>query len=234
MDQADILPTEMVFTIKEPPRLGHVVKLTNSSDSTASPVPNYIHSFTQEDIDQGHILYVSASIQVYCHLIYSAVVNQMWQLVPFRNHTESKIRQKTNLDSDEVQGLFLLLATSLSLFQGNDAFTVDVSNGFTTVEDLHISVKIVPRLIPIQTFNFTVKEGLSRAINTEIVNISHPFYRSANIDFVVEEPPQHGEIRTQDGDELTYFTWEEVCSDMMKEIEIINSITSNKNITKDV
>ncbi|XP_044049740.1 chondroitin sulfate proteoglycan 4 [Siniperca chuatsi] len=156
VDQADILPTEMVFTIKEPPRLGHVVKLTNSSDSTASPVLDYIHSFTQEDIDQGRILYVSASIQ------------------------------------------------------GNDAFTVDVSNGFTTVEDLHISVNIVPRLIPIQTFNFTVKEGLSRAINAEIVNISHPFYSSANIDFVVEEPPQHGDIRYLDGDELTYFTWEEM------------------------
>ncbi|XP_070763926.1 chondroitin sulfate proteoglycan 4 [Enoplosus armatus] len=156
VDQADILPTEMVFTIKKPPRLGHVVKLTNSSDSTASPVLDYIHSFTQEDIDQGRILYVSASIQ------------------------------------------------------GNDAFTVDVSNGFTTVEDLHISVNIVPRLIPIQTFNFTVKEGLSRVINAEIVNISHPFYGSANIDFVVEEPPQHGDIRYLDGDELTYFTWEEM------------------------
>ncbi|XP_031172523.2 chondroitin sulfate proteoglycan 4 [Sander lucioperca] len=156
VDQADILPTEMVFTIKNPPRLGHVVKLTNSSDSTASPVLDYIHSFTQEDIDQGHILYVSASIQ------------------------------------------------------GNDAFTVDVSNGFTTVEDLHISVNIVPQLIPIQTFNFTVKEGLSRSINTEILNISHPFYSLANIDFVVEEAPQHGDIRYLDGDELTYFTWEEM------------------------
>ncbi|CAK6954433.1 chondroitin sulfate proteoglycan 4 [Scomber scombrus] len=156
VEQADILPTEMVFTIKGPPRLGHVVKLTNSSDSTASPVLDYIHSFTQEDIDQGRILYVSASIQ------------------------------------------------------GNDAFTVDVSNGFTTVEDLQIDVNIVPRIIPIQTSNFTVKEGLSRAINTEIVNISHPFYSSANIDFVVEEPPQHGDIRYLDGDELTYFTWEEM------------------------
>ncbi|TDH09805.1 hypothetical protein EPR50_G00090610 [Perca flavescens] len=156
VDQADILPTEMVFTIKNPPRLGHVVKLTNSSDSTASPVLDYIHSFTQEDIDQGHILYVSASIQ------------------------------------------------------GNDAFTVDVSNGFTTVEDLHISVNIVPQLIPIQTFNFTVKEGLSRAINAEILNISHPFYSLGNIDFVVEEAPQHGDIRYLDGDELTYFTWEEI------------------------
>ncbi|KAA8590288.1 hypothetical protein FQN60_014222, partial [Etheostoma spectabile] len=156
VDQADILPTEMVFTIKNPPRLGHVVKLTNSSDSTASPVLNYIHSFTQEDVDQGHILYVSASIQ------------------------------------------------------GNDAFTVDVSNGFTTVEDLHISVNIVPQRIPIQTFNFTVKEGLSRPINTEILNISHPFYSLANIDIFVEEPPQHGDIRYLDGDELTYFTWEEM------------------------
>ncbi|KAF3855139.1 hypothetical protein F7725_023194 [Dissostichus mawsoni] len=138
------------------PRLGHVVKLTNNSDSPDSPVLDYIYSFTQEDIDQGRILYVSASIQ------------------------------------------------------GSDAFTVDVSNGFTTVEDLHVSVNIVPRIIPIQTFNFTVKEGLSRAINAEIVNISHPFYSSANIDFVVEEAPQHGDIRYLDGDELVYFTWEEV------------------------
>uniref|UniRef100_A0A671VBQ1 Chondroitin sulfate proteoglycan 4 n=1 Tax=Sparus aurata TaxID=8175 RepID=A0A671VBQ1_SPAAU len=157
VDQADIVPTEMVFTIKEPPRLGHVVKMTNSSDSTASPVLDYIHTFTQEDIDQGLILYVSASVQ------------------------------------------------------GNDAFTVDVSNGFTTVEDLRLSVNIVPRIIPIQTFNFTVKEGLSRAINAQIVNISHPFYSSANIDFVVEESPQHGDLRYLDGEELTYFTLEEVC-----------------------
>lgn len=94
---------------------------------------------------------------------------------------------------------------------------MDVSNGFTTVEDLQISVNIVPRLIPIQTFNFTVKEGLSRAINAETINISHPFYSSANIDFVVEEPPQHGDIRYLDGDELSYFTWEEVCSFIIQE-----------------
>ena len=76
MDQADIVPTEMVFTIKEPPRLGHVVKMTNSSDSTASPVLDYIHTFTQEDVDQGRILYVSASVQVDCHLLCSGVENQ--------------------------------------------------------------------------------------------------------------------------------------------------------------
>nr|XP_020479951.1 chondroitin sulfate proteoglycan 4 [Monopterus albus] len=152
VEHADILPTEMVFTIKDPPKFGHVVRLTNSSDDSASPVLN----FTQDDIDQGLILYVSAFIQ------------------------------------------------------GSDAFTVDVGNGFTTLEDLQISLNIVPRFIPVQTFNFTVKEGLNRAINVEIINISHPFYSSANIDFSVDEPPQHGDIRYLDGDQLTYFTWEEV------------------------
>lgn len=88
---------------------------------------------------------------------------------------------------------------------------MDVSNGVNTVEDLQVTINIVPRFIPIQTFNFSVKEGLSKAINEEIVNISHPFYSSANIDFFVEEPPQHGELRNLDGDELTYFTWDEVC-----------------------
>lgn len=68
VEQADILPMEMVFTIRIPPYHGHVVKLTNSSDTTASPVLDYIHSFTQEDINQGRILYVSAFVQVlFCH-----------------------------------------------------------------------------------------------------------------------------------------------------------------------
>lgn len=67
VEQADIVPTEMVFTLKEYPRLGHVVKLSNSSsdEGTATPVLDYIHAFTQDDVDQGRILYVSASIQVF-------------------------------------------------------------------------------------------------------------------------------------------------------------------------
>ncbi|XP_038873908.1 chondroitin sulfate proteoglycan 4 [Salvelinus namaycush] len=158
VEQADILPSEMVFTIKEPPRLGHVVMLTNHSDSTAAPILDYIHSFTQEDVNRGRILYVSASIQ------------------------------------------------------GSDVFATDVSNGFTTVDDLRMMVNIVPRLIPIQALNFSVREGGGMALTTELLNISHPFYSAVNVDFVVEEPPQHGGIRYLDGDEqeLTFFTWEEV------------------------
>lgn len=109
--------------------------------------------------------------------------------------------------------VFLLTDPNIHVFQGEDAFKVDISNGFSTVEDLHIVVNIVPRIIPIQAFNFTVKEGLSRAINAEIINISHPFYSSANMEFSVEESPRHGAIRLQNEEELSYFSWEEVWKD---------------------
>ncbi|CAL8359084.1 unnamed protein product [Lota lota] len=158
VEQPDILPSEMVFTIRKTPRLGHVVMLVNNSDKADTPVLNYIHSFTQDDIDKGRVLYMSASLQ------------------------------------------------------GIDVFRADVSNGFTTVENLEVTVNIVPRLIPLHGHNFTVKEGLGVSITTEILNISHSFYDDFNIDFVVEELPRHGELRYQDGtiNQLTYFTWEEV------------------------
>lgn len=147
----------MVYSIKDFPRLGHVVKLNNDSDSTASPVLDYIHSFTQEEINLGKILYVSASLQ------------------------------------------------------GRDHFTADVSNGFTSIEDLEVQVDIVPRIIPVQVVNLTVREGGSVALTQDILNITHPFYRSINIDFLMEEAPQHGDIKYLDEeDRLDTFTWEDV------------------------
>ncbi|XP_050955857.1 chondroitin sulfate proteoglycan 4 [Labeo rohita] len=155
--QRDILPKEMVYSVKDFPRLGHVVKLNNDSDSTASPVLDYIQSFTQEDINLDRIFYVSASLQ------------------------------------------------------GQDHFTVDVSNGFTTAEDLEVQVVIVPRIIPIQVVNLTVREGGSVALTQEILNITHHFYRSKNIDFIMEEEPQHGDIKYLDEEDgLLTFTWEDV------------------------
>uniref|UniRef100_A0A8C1Y5Z3 Chondroitin sulfate proteoglycan 4 n=1 Tax=Cyprinus carpio TaxID=7962 RepID=A0A8C1Y5Z3_CYPCA len=155
--QKDILPKEMVYSVKDFPRLGHVVKLSNDSDSTASPVLDYIQSFTQEDINLGRIFYVSTSLQ------------------------------------------------------GQDHFTVDVSNGFTTIEDLQVQVVIVPRIIPIQVVNLTVREGGSVALTQEVLNITHQFYRSMNIEFIMEEPPQHGDIKNLDEEDgLVTFTWEDV------------------------
>lgn len=158
VEQADISPAEIVFSIKEPPRIGHVVKLTNDTESTVSPILNYIQSFTQEDINMGTILYVSASLQ------------------------------------------------------GVDMFVLDVSNGFTTVEDLEVQVDIMPRLIPVRVANLTVREGDAVTLSEDILNITHPFYRSFHIEFLMEETPQHGHIRyiDRDEDELVSFTWDDV------------------------
>ncbi|KAM6970213.1 chondroitin sulfate proteoglycan 4 [Aplochiton taeniatus] len=157
VEQADILPTEMVFSIKEPPRLGHVVMVTDASNSTAAPSLDYISLFTQEDIRLGRVLYVSSSQQ------------------------------------------------------GRDWFSVDVSNGLTVVPGLQVVVDIVPRLIPIHTLHFTVREGGGVPLTPELLNVTHPFYTAASIDFLVEDPPQHGELRYLDGEsQLSFFTWEEV------------------------
>ncbi|MBN3316867.1 CSPG4 protein, partial [Atractosteus spatula] len=158
VEQADILPSEMMYTIKEPPRLGHIVMLINDSESTATPSLHYIHTFSQEDINNGRILYVSTPIQ------------------------------------------------------GSDWFTVDVSNGFTSVEDLQINIEILPRMVPFHARNITLREGGSAALNQDILNISHPFYSTTNIDFIVEEPPQHGAIKywEEHEDNIGFFTLDEV------------------------
>ncbi|XP_027029287.2 chondroitin sulfate proteoglycan 4 [Tachysurus fulvidraco] len=158
VEQADISPTEIVFSIKETPLLGHLVKLTNDTESTMSPVLDYIQSFTQEDINMGTVLYVSVSLQ------------------------------------------------------GQDRFILDVSNGFTTIKDLEVQVEVMPRIIPVQVANLTVREGDAVTLSEDILNITHPFYRSVHIEFLMEEAPLHGQIRYQNRDEegLVSFTWDDV------------------------
>ncbi|KAI5615469.1 chondroitin sulfate proteoglycan 4 [Silurus asotus] len=158
VEQANISPTELVFTIKELPRFGHVVSVINDTESPVSPVMDYIQSFTQEDINMGTILYVSP------------------------------------------------------LEHSQDMFTLDVSNGFTTIEDLEVQVDIMPRFIPVQVANLTVREGDHVILTEDILNITHPFYRSVHIEFIMEKEPQHGEIRYVDkeDDALVTFTWDDV------------------------
>ncbi|KAK3526427.1 hypothetical protein QTP70_025459, partial [Hemibagrus guttatus] len=156
VEQANISPAEIVFIIKEPALMGHVVKLTNDTESTISPVLDYIQSFTQEDINMGTVLYVSASLQ------------------------------------------------------GQDRFILDISNGFTIIEGLEVQVDIMPRFIPVQVANFTVREGDAVTLSEDILNITHPFFRSVHVEFLLEKAPQHGDIRYMDDDGLVTFTWDDV------------------------
>lgn len=70
MQAGDFAPTELQYSVKQFPRLGHVANLTTSSDGM---VLTPISSFTQDDIDQGLIVYVSLTDQVQIHFIYSAM-----------------------------------------------------------------------------------------------------------------------------------------------------------------
>ncbi|XP_024138140.1 chondroitin sulfate proteoglycan 4 [Oryzias melastigma] len=151
----DFAPTELQYSVKQFPRLGHVANLTTSSDGM---VLTPISSFTQDDIDQGLIVYVSLTDQ------------------------------------------------------GVDTFMVDVESDYGMLRNVKMNVEIVPHMIPVQAFNFSVKEGFSREINADVLNISHSFYSSKNIEFVVEASPQHGDIRYQDGYQLNYFSWREIMS----------------------
>ncbi|MFT7814409.1 chondroitin sulfate proteoglycan 4 [Arapaima gigas] len=162
VEQPDILPSEMVFTVRVPPSLGHVVMMSHTSDSTASPNLDYVDSFTQDDINQNRVLYVSTPVQ------------------------------------------------------GHDTITVDVSNGFTSTEGLEIEVEIVPQLVPVRAVDFTISEGGSVALNKDVLNITHPFYSSSNVDFVLEQPPTHGSIQLIDNfNDLNSFTWDEVKQSMV-------------------
>ncbi|XP_048828953.1 chondroitin sulfate proteoglycan 4 [Brienomyrus brachyistius] len=174
VEQADILPSEMVFTIKEPPRLGHVVMSMQNPESTVSPNMDYIHSFSQEDLNQNRVYYVS------------------------------------------------------SLELGQDSFSVDVSNGFTTLDSLRVYVDIVPSEIPVQVVDLVVTEGGSTSLN-DTLNISHPFYSSSNIDFIVDQTPLHGNIQLSDNfNDLSAFTWDEVRNGQVYYIHDGSETTSDR------
>uniref|UniRef100_A0A8C7XQS1 Chondroitin sulfate proteoglycan 4 n=1 Tax=Oryzias sinensis TaxID=183150 RepID=A0A8C7XQS1_9TELE len=116
----------------------------------------------------------------------------------------------TSFTQDDIdQGL---IAYASFANQGMDTFIVDVESDYDMLKNVKIDIEIVPNMIPVQAFNFSVKEGLSRKINEEVLNISHSFYSSKNIEFLLEGPPQHGDIRYQDGYPLIYFSWREIMS----------------------
>ncbi|XP_069759326.1 chondroitin sulfate proteoglycan 4-like, partial [Narcine bancroftii] len=92
-----------------------------------------------------------------------------------------------------------------------DVFTVDVSNGFKSVDGLVIVVDIVPDVISLETWNISVREGDAQALNEDIFNISN-YLNSLNFTFHIMKAPEHGRIGHQrfPEDSLSLFTMKEV------------------------
>ncbi|XP_071260501.1 chondroitin sulfate proteoglycan 4-like isoform X2 [Salvelinus alpinus] len=78
--------------------------------------------------------------------------------------------------------------------QVNDTFLLDVSNGVTEVNSIRISVDIIPRLIPLQVSNFTLREGESKALTQEVLRVTNRHFSGLNFLYSLTEPPQNGYI----------------------------------------
>lgn len=76
----------------------------------------------------------------------------------------------------------------------NDTFILDVTNGITEVNAIRMSVDIIPRLIPLQVSNFTLKEGASKALTQEILKVTNRHFSGVDFLYSLTEPPQHGHI----------------------------------------
>ncbi|XP_006007039.1 chondroitin sulfate proteoglycan 4 isoform X2 [Latimeria chalumnae] len=92
--------------------------------------------------------------------------------------------------------------------QLKDNFTLDVTNGITEFTGIQIFIDIIPRLIPLEVNNFTVKEGGSKALTEDYIKISNPHFAGINSELTVVDPPKHGYIENSrfPGVQLTFFT----------------------------
>lgn len=92
-----------------------------------------------------------------------------------------------------------------------DAFILDLSNGFKSVDGLTVVVDIIPDRISLETQNISVREGDARALSEDDLNISN-YANSLNFKCYILKGPEHGRIANQQfpEDSLSFFTMKEV------------------------
>uniref|UniRef100_A0A673H3F9 Chondroitin sulfate proteoglycan 4-like n=1 Tax=Sinocyclocheilus rhinocerous TaxID=307959 RepID=A0A673H3F9_9TELE len=96
--------------------------------------------------------------------------------------------------------------------QESDSFTLEASNGVAEVNDIIMSVDIIPGLIPIEVSNITLKEGASKALTEDVISVTNPHFSGLNFVYYVSEGPLHGRIENSRfrGIPTTYFTRKQV------------------------
>ncbi|KAJ8005570.1 hypothetical protein DPEC_G00119310 [Dallia pectoralis] len=78
--------------------------------------------------------------------------------------------------------------------QVSDTFVLDVSNGVTDASGVQMSVDIIPRHIPLQVSNFTLREGGSKALTQEVLSVTNRHFSGLNFLYSLTEAPQNGYI----------------------------------------
>ncbi|XP_048398183.1 chondroitin sulfate proteoglycan 4 [Stegostoma tigrinum] len=100
----------------------------------------------------------------------------------------------------------------LSADQLKDNFTVDVTNGIVDLPGILVRIDIIPRLIPVEVHNFTIKEGASKALTEDFIKVASPHFAELTFEYSVIEKPKHGHIENSrfPGVSLLLFTRRQV------------------------
>ncbi|XP_042187800.1 chondroitin sulfate proteoglycan 4 [Callorhinchus milii] len=93
-----------------------------------------------------------------------------------------------------------------------DSFTADVTNGVVKLTGISVLIDIIPRVIPIQIQNFTIKEGAAKALTENIIKISSQHFAGLNLEYSIIEQPKHGYVENSHfpGISLVSFTRQQV------------------------
>ncbi|XP_060763249.1 chondroitin sulfate proteoglycan 4 isoform X2 [Neoarius graeffei] len=96
--------------------------------------------------------------------------------------------------------------------QVNDSFVLEASNGVADLSGIVMSVDIIPRYIPIEVSNITLKEGASKALTENIIRVTSQHFSGLHFVYYVSEGPVHGHIENSrfPGTPTTYFTRKQV------------------------
>ncbi|XP_032707364.1 chondroitin sulfate proteoglycan 4-like isoform X2 [Lontra canadensis] len=140
----DNITSEATFTVRVPPMHGNLQKSLPEEGSFGADAKSPL-IFTQQEIDDGAILYV--------------------QTAPDQQH---------------------------------DRFLLDMVNGFQAVDGIEILVDIVPKRIPLEVQNFTVREGGSKALLEDHLKIPNKYFEGVDCEFVLLKPPKHGYVENSD------------------------------------
>ncbi|GCC20476.1 hypothetical protein chiPu_0019036 [Chiloscyllium punctatum] len=100
----------------------------------------------------------------------------------------------------------------MSANQIKDNFTVDVTNGIVELPGILVRIDIIPKLIPVEVHNFTIKEGASKALTEDFIKVASPHFKELNFEYSVTEKPKHGRIENSrfPGVSLLSFTRQQV------------------------
>ncbi|XP_076139522.1 chondroitin sulfate proteoglycan 4-like [Alosa pseudoharengus] len=76
----------------------------------------------------------------------------------------------------------------------SDTFLLDVSNGLTEVSDIMVTMDVILQYIPLEVTSITLKEGSSRALTKNVMQVTNRQFLGLNFFYQVTEEPRNGRI----------------------------------------